>query len=812
MRSSLIIAFLFVLSGITAQEIQISKKELTATRIQEKITIDGIFDEAVWEQAEKAKDFVMFRPGTGDKEPIDQKTEVSILYDNEAIYVAARLYDANPGLISKELSERDNLGNADFFVLIINPNNDGQNEFEFFVTAAGVQMDAQVSPSNGEDFNWSEVWFSQALITDQGWFVEMKIPYSALRMPEVDEQIWGLNFHRRIERKREQYSWNFIDKAKGSVSQYAGILKGINHIDPPVRLSFFPFTSFIVSDYNGDTDGDFNFGMDIKYGITDNFTLIATLVPDFSQAGFDAIELNLGPFEQVFTEQRQFFIEGADILNKGNLFFSRRIGNRPVGNDDVTTYVEENPNYEIVINPTEVDVINAVKVTGRSQKGLGLAFLNAVTEETEAVIRDTLSLEKKNVVTEPIANYNVFVIDQEFNKNSSIGIANTNVLRSGTFRDANVSSLVFNLANRKNSYALTGDVSTSNIHENQENTTGFASNLAFRKTEGKFRYRLENRFSDEKYDKNDLGFNRMNNYLDFLGNLSYQIFEPTKTFNSYRINFFAGHFRRFDPNVYTGTWIEMSAFFQLLSQFAFGTNIGTNIGERTDFFEPRTEGRYWVKDPRTEVEGWVSTDYRKAFAIDMRAGFEFNTGNAGYEYGVEISPRYRFSDKFSVIYGVERKYIDHEFGYVTTLDDGTIIFGKRERKEVENILTGKYSFSDRSSLSLALRNYWSPVKYRDQYYTLLENGDLQENDYKGENDLNFHNWNFDLRYVWVFSRGSELVLLYRNSLLDTENEQGQSEESYFNNVSNLFDQPFGHSFSVKLVYYLDYNQIRTWMK
>ena len=337
----------------------------------------------------------MFRPGNGDKEPEDLKTEVSILYDDEAIYVAARLYDANPRLISKELSERDNLGNTDFIAIIINPNNDGQNEFEFFVSAAGVQLDAQVSPSNGEDFNWSEVWFSEALITDQGWFVEMKIPYAALRMPEVDVQLWGLNIHRRIERKREQYTWNFIDKSKGSPSQYAGILKGINNIDPPVRLSFFPFTSFIVSDYDGDTDGDFNFGMDIKYGITDNFTLIATLVPDFSQAGFDAIELNLGPFEQVFTEQRQFFIEGADILNKGDLFFSRRIGNRPVGNDDVATYVEENPNYEIVSNPTEVDVLNAIKVTGRSQKGFGFGLPECRYGRNGAVIRDTTHPGKK---------------------------------------------------------------------------------------------------------------------------------------------------------------------------------------------------------------------------------------------------------------------------------------------------------------------------------------------------------------------------------------------------------------------------------
>ena len=130
-------------------------------------------------------------------------------------------------------------------------------------------------------------------------------------------------------------------------------------------------------------------------------------------------------------------------------------------------------------------MINAIKVTGRSKKGLGVAVLNAITKETKATIKNIDTEKKRTIVTEPLANYNVLVIDQEFNKNSSIGFVNTNVLREGGFRDANVSSLVYNLANKQNSYKISGDVSSSTVRENMENTTGFASNLSLRKTKRK---------------------------------------------------------------------------------------------------------------------------------------------------------------------------------------------------------------------------------------------------------------------------------------------------------------------------------------
>jgi len=806
MKNAIIVSMLFFTTLIYSQ---ISKKELTAIRISEAPKIDGILDEPVWEKGKIGSDFVMYEPGDGDKERDDQKTNVKILYDDKGIYIAGYLYDSEPDKILKQLTDRDNFGNSDVFGISISPNNDGQNEFAFMVTASGVQLDSQVSPLNGEDYTWNEVWFSKVSFDDKGWYAEIMLPYSALRFSKESVYTWGVNFHRYIAGKNELYSWNYIDKAVGKGPLYSGVLTGIADIKPPVRLSFAPFASFILDNYNGETDADYAFGLDLKYGITDNFTLIATLIPDFSQVGFDNVTLNLGPFEQVFVEQRQFFVEGADLLEKGNLFFSRRIGNRPVGHDEVDELVEENEDLEIIDNPTEVDVLNAVKVTGRTKKGLGIAVLNAITKKTEATIKDTLTGEKYNIVTEPIANYNVFVIDQEFNRNSSIGLANTNVLREGSFRDANVTSLVFSLANRANSYRLSGNGSTSTIREADVNTTGFASSLSFSKTKGNVRYSLRHRFADDKYDKNDLGFQRTNNYNSVYSNVNYRIFKPIKYFNSLQVGIFAGYFRRFDPSVYTGNYFNLYGSATTKKELSFGFEVGTNIGKRRDYFEPRTEGRYWLKNPETEIEGYFSTDNRKKLSVTVSGKKGKFHGNDESDFSFMISPQYRVNDKlqFSYTYGLEKDF--NEFGYVLTLEDETIIFGQRYVQEIENSFASKYSFNDTSSLFLTFRHYWSPVIYKDQYFELEEDGNLIPSDYTGDNDLNFNSWNLDLRYVWQFARGSEVVALYRNSIINFDNE---SDQSFQDNIGNLFDQPLGQSFSIKFIYYLDYNRAKNWFQ
>jgi hypothetical protein len=217
---------------------------------------------------------------------------------------------------------------------------------------------------------------------DDGWIVEMKIPYRCLRFDNNNIETWGIQFHRSFRRDETQYTWNPIDISKGNIGLYHGELNGLNDLDPPTRLSLYPFVSTVQNNFDGVYESNFNAGLDVKYGLTENFTLDGTLIPDFSHAGFDNITLNLGPFEQTFSDQRQFFTEGIDLFSKGNLFFSRRVGSAPI-TDPVTS-----ENEEVVDFPESVKVLNAIKISGRTGNGLGLGFFNSFTEKAEATIEN----------------------------------------------------------------------------------------------------------------------------------------------------------------------------------------------------------------------------------------------------------------------------------------------------------------------------------------------------------------------------------------------------------------------------------------
>ncbi|MCB0445663.1 MAG: carbohydrate binding family 9 domain-containing protein, partial [Gelidibacter sp.] len=519
------IVVFFSISSMLGQE-EKNKKTLHIVRTKNPPKIDGILNDDAWKNAEEAKDFTEFRPKMGVKDSTEIKTIVKVTYDDNAIYFGAYLHD-EPSKIMQQMTTRDNFGQSDFFGVVLNPNNDAQNDTEFFVFPSGTQADALSTPSNGEDFGWNGVWESATKIVDDGWIVEIKIPYNALRFSNQAIQTWGIQFHRQFRRDRSQYTWNPIDVSKGNIGLYHGELKGIENIEPPTRLSFYPFASGLVNTYDGKTQTDLTFGLDLKYGISENFTLDLTLIPDFSQAGFDKLELNLGPFEQTYSEQRQFFTEGVDLFNKGNLFFSRRVGSAPTGD------VELNAHEKITDFPSNVKVLNALKVSGRTKKGLGIGLFNAITEKTYASIRDTITGKTREQLVEPLANYNILVLDQQFNKNSSVSLINTNVTRDGAFRDANVTGLLFDISNKRNTYTILGQTRMSHINLPKDNLTGYSTFFYAGKSHGKFRYSFDHSYADTKYDINDLGFISRNNYNNFGIDLTYRSFEPTKKLNKY---------------------------------------------------------------------------------------------------------------------------------------------------------------------------------------------------------------------------------------------------------------------------------------
>ena len=304
--------YLLVFIIIYAQAHSQETKTIASTFVEKAPKIDGVLDDLAWENVNIATDFVMFKPTSGTPEPENIKTEIKIVYDNEAIYFAAYLHDDKPEEIPMEFQTRDNFGNADFLGIVLNPQNDGINQTQFFIMSSGNQNDSKVLPSGHEDWSWDAVWYSEVRIVEDGWIVEVKIPYSALRFSNEAIQTWSINFHRRHQKTNDQYSWNFIPRDKGHIAQYDGLLTGIKNIEPPTRLSFSPYASASATEYKGGYVSGWSAGMDLKYGINEGFTLDATLIPDFKQVAFDDVVLNLGPFEQKYDEKRQ--TRGDQIL------------------------------------------------------------------------------------------------------------------------------------------------------------------------------------------------------------------------------------------------------------------------------------------------------------------------------------------------------------------------------------------------------------------------------------------------------------------------------------------------------------------
>lgn len=782
------------------------KKKLNTFFTHSKITIDGSFDEPEWQECDVAKDFVMINPDNGKQEDSERKSEVRILYDNACIYVAATLYDSEPEKTMREFVPRDEFGSADHFGIFINGYNDGQQEFRFFVSAAGVQQDLIYTLNNGEDITWNAIWDSKVKITDKGWQVEMKIPYAALRFPPKKDQVWGLNFYREIMRFRRQYSWNRINNNINNEANQAGILEGIKNIKTPTRLFFIPYISNYVNANNAfKTTNTFKAGLDLKYGLNDAFTLDAILIPDFGQTKFDNVVLNLGPFEQQFNENRPFFTEGTDLFNKSGLVYSRRIGAKP------NYYPEMADNEEIEKYPNTTNLLNALKLSGRTEDGLGIGILNAVTARTYAEIKNTTTDAIRQALVEPLANYNVLVLDQRFRKNSSVTFTNTNVFREGQFRDANVSAINFDLNTKKNTYKLSGNIKASSIQNppGELDTKGFCGALGFADTSGKWRYSFSGNYVSDNYDPNDLGINFYTHYKSLNNNVSYQILNATKRFNYFN----TGISSRIEyenrtgkvQNYYHNYFLNMTT--KKNDTYGFGFFV---VPIKTyDFYEPRSfdDSRYLIISERYNPWGYFSSNYNRKFAFDCDLDYTAYTQKGRSDLIFGVSPRYRFSNKLLLTYSFRYTKNSNNVGWVAFSGDDTIMTN-RNIYTYSNTITGKYSINNVMTFNMSVRHYLSYTR-NHAYYTLQDDGSLIENPaYTTNKNSSLNLWNLDFSYSWWFASNSQLSVLYRNNAAVFARN---FSTDYFNNTKDILnDSLLNHLFSFSIRYYIDYNQAKNW--
>lgn len=798
------ILILFVIQGNVVLG-QKTKKVLSIKRVEVAPVIDGNLNDAVWKDAPVAKDFIQFDPYNG-KAP-SEPTEVKIVYDDEAIYFGAMMYDSKPDSIYTIMTKRDIgfEGMADILAISISTFNDGINDNLFIVSAAGVQSDIKGS-ANDMDINWNAVWESAVSHTDSGWIAEVKIPYSALRFSKKDVQTWGINFFRTIQRLREGTSWNWINNEIQGFTNQQGEITGIEGIKPPLRLSFTPYASSFIEKYseNDYWDKGLRGGMDLKWGINESYTLDMMLIPDFSQVQSDDVVLNLSAFETKYAEKRPFFTEGTELFNKANIFYSKRIGSTPHNFWEV--YDTLNDNEELIENPSETQIINATKITGRSENGLGLGFFNAMTLSSKANIKDTVTGIEREYITQPFTNYNILVADQNLKNNSYISLINTNVVMPDDKYMANVTASEFLFKNKKQNYQLSGVVGLSSIFDDTDNNQyGYKYNLAFAKTGGNYRFEINQELIDDKFDPNDIGFLLFNNYISTRGDVSYQSLQPFGKFINFNIRFDTKHQMTYDTKELMFWQVGMNVSTTFQSYWDIGFFFDSYPLGQYDFYEARKEGQVYYTDPSTFGGVFMGSDRRKKlsfrfFAMMWTAHSDYNQRT----FRGRISPIFRASNRLTFSLAISPALQFNDIGYVDEISD-TVIMGMRDRKTISNTLTTDYSINDKMSLSMRIRHYWSSAKYF-KFYDLKEDGTLTERkEYSDNQDINFNAFNVDFVYTWRFAPGSDVLFIWKNSISGSED---YVIDNYFENVGTMFKEAQTNIFSVKVLYYLDYQYLK----
>ena len=350
----------------------------STTRLAD-IQIDGILDEADWETARVFSGFTQREPVEGG--PADHDTEVRVLFGDDAIWIAARMWDTEPHRIDRRLSRRDNQGSYDQFSVHFDPNLDGLTGYSFRVSAANVQGDLYFYDDDKMDNAWDAVWTSAVSVDDRGWTAEMRIPLSQIRYEASDEpQTWGINFHRLRIASNERSYYSLISRTRQGIVSQMGRLEDVRVARPARRLEVLPYA--VSSFQNGPAEvGDPFFdgsatgarmGMDLSYGLGAAFTLDATINPDFGQVEADPAVINLSAFETFFPEQRPFFVEDARVFDfnlsgrSNSLFYSRRIGRRPHGGAPSDAQFSDIPD-----NAT---ILGAAKLAGHRQRIRAGAF------------------------------------------------------------------------------------------------------------------------------------------------------------------------------------------------------------------------------------------------------------------------------------------------------------------------------------------------------------------------------------------------------------------------------------------------------
>ncbi len=544
--------------------------------------IDGQTKDVVWKKAMFGDGFVQKDPVEGA--PASEKTYFKIMYDEKNLYVLIRAYDSEPDKIACRLSRRDDIEDSDVVGVMLDSYNDKRTAFEFSLNAAGVKEDAVLTDDSDDgDRSWDPVWEAHAAVDDSGWIAEMRIPFNQLRFAKNGEYHWGLEVYRYIHRKKELTEWQPIPKAASGFVSGFGQMEGLKNISTSGRIEVLPYSVSKASTYEKEAGNPFSVGreshftggLDGKIGLSGNMTMDFTINPDFGQVEADPSEVNLSAFETFFEEKRPFFIEGKNIFQfplglgdnsfaKETLFYSRRIGRQPQYEPDLS-------DDAWIRTPGQTSILGAVKLSGKTARGLSVGVLDAVTAEENADI--SLYGNKNRVVVEPLTNYFVGRLQKDLDEgNTSLGgmITSTNRNINHSYlnfldRSAYTGGFDFMHQWKNKNYFMNFKMSFSHIRgdkeaildaqtssvryyqrpdahyvsvdSNRTSLSGYGGTFNIGKQGGgHWQYILGTVWRSPGFELNDLGYLReADNMMQFLW-VGYRIYNPVSVFRNVSIN------------------------------------------------------------------------------------------------------------------------------------------------------------------------------------------------------------------------------------------------------------------------------------
>ena len=774
---SLLISILYI-TNLFANSPSVPPEEIKAIKVLEKITIDGILNESTWKNNTPITYFKQRNPNEGS-EP-SQKSEAFIAFDEENLYIAANLFDASPDSIIARLGRRDQSSDTDLFGFFVDPYLDGRTGYYFGLSAAGTYLDGVLLNDEWDDESWDGVWQGKTQRNEDGWSLEMRIPFSQLRFTASEKMIWGVNFRRDIIRTGEELFLVYTPKnGSGFVSRFVH-LTGLTGVKPSNNIQIMPYIrakSEHLQVEKGDPFNDgarqlYGFGTDFKIGISSNLTLDGTINPDFGQAEVDPAVINLSDNEIFFSEKRPFFIEGSSIFNFGQggsrsnwgfnwgspeFFYSRRIGAPTTGN------VPDNTFSDI---PEATSIISAMKLTGKVGDGWNIGGVVALTNREYAEVEhqsDNIRGKKEEIEVEPLANYSVLRAQKEFNDGEQgIGFITTNTFRDfkkkSLENDLNRSAHVFGIdgwsfLDNDQTYVLTGWAGYSSVHGNKSRITdlqsnflhryqrpdfksasvdsnataltGFAGRILLNKQKGNWILNSALGFVDPGFDVNDLGFvwqtNKINGHLGG----GYKWTDPTEYFRNLQIlgSFFGT--KDFDGNTtWAGFWYNFSL-----------QTLGYNWFEFGGAFNPetisvnRTRGGPLTKNKAgTEFFFWMQSDRRKSFWVEWD-GYTYISQDGSKTYGTELEFKWNPMDNFHLSFEPEAQWDFPDAQWVGSFKDDTdrntfgkrYVFSKMNYKEFSSTISADWTFNPDLSLQVYIQPLISSGDYYDFKYLSKSN-------------------------------------------------------------------------------------------